>query len=230
MRLKIYFVSSNCFHPLFLFLCLQTFQYYVSSRMTKAQRDALDSGDVPEDEQPDEDVYAEQLSGMYTGSRLESGHSLPPTASPTFPPSSSLCLPVVISLHTGAAVLARTSLSDSLEGFLALFESKAAEYRSRMLREQPSTDAESQIAHEEIHWLLLISANLIAETVSGESALIPDAILQFAAAVRPCLWNKTPQDGQQGHRRMAGFMGLSLSDCGSHSRSSCLAVFHCFFV
>lgn len=75
-------------------------------------------------------------------------------------------------------------MGPSLSYLLQVFESKAVQYRQMMMGEQAATATQLAVAHEEIHWLLLISGHFLADNFENETVMLPDAVRCFADQVR----------------------------------------------
>lgn len=61
------------------------------------------------------------------------------------------------------------------------------------MQQQQLDACSAVIAHEQVHWLLLIGGHLMSDEAEGEDVQIPEEVQCFAAKVR--LWSAKPPCG-----------------------------------
>jgi hypothetical protein len=93
--------------------------------------------------------------------------------------------------RAGAAVLGRVDLLASINGLFSLWDERLQSYEAHVMQQQQLDACGAVIAHEQVHWLLLIGGHLMADEAEGEEAQIPEEVQNFATKVQ--LWSaKSP--------------------------------------
>lgn len=141
--------------------------------MAKAKRDAMQEEEVEEETLPDEIRYRDQLTGAF-----RRAVPLPPHLAQSTSHPHSCC--------AGAAVLGRVDLLASINGLFSLWDERLQSYEAHVMQQQQLDACSAVIAHEQVHWLLLIGGHLMADEAEGEDAQIPEEVQSFAAKVRLC--------------------------------------------
>eukprot|EP01147_Barroeca_monosierra_P005054 gene5054-6966_t len=78
----------------------------------------------------------------------------------------------------GVAILGRMDASRTLGELVAMMNEKLSEYLPALMSPQIE-DRKVWIMHEQVHWLLLISANILADPLDAEVPMIPNRIMDL---------------------------------------------------
>ena len=74
-------------------------------------------------------------------------------------------------------------LPASINGLTALWNEILQSYEAHVMQQQQLDPRDAVIAHEQVHWLLLIGGHLIADEAEGEDTQIPEEVQSLAAKV-----------------------------------------------